>query len=75
MYDIPSGKIEIAFDNLLHKGTNFVLCKFVFDEPIQISITQFSDDIGIVFGSIDLVHIEYVLLVFELLENGDFALE
>lgn len=55
MYNVLPGEVEVASDNLLHEATDLVLCKSTLDEFIEISLAELSDDVGIVFGSVDLM--------------------
>ena len=75
MYDIFLGKIDIPLDNLFHVSTGLGLSQFIFNQLIEICIAQLGNDVGVVLGRVDLMHIEYVLLVFELFKDGNFALE
>lgn len=67
----------VATDNLFENRECLILSKgfFVFDRFGKVLITQFSDDVDVIFGVVYIVDADDILLVFELLKNSNLILE
>ena len=52
--------IEVSADNLLYNLARFVVRKlfFLFQQSVEVPLHQFSDQVGVVFGGINIVEME-----------------
>lgn len=50
--------VWVSIDELTHVIKNFLFTQFLFNSATQITLAQFGDNVGIVFGSIDFMEVE-----------------
>ena len=55
MDDVFACEVEVADDDLLHEGGCFFLAEAFFDGFVEVGVTEFGDDVGVIFGGVDLV--------------------
>ena len=78
MDDSVGINISISIEDLIHEDNGFCLGDSLFggDELGQITaIAQFSDDVGIIFGVIDVIEFDDILAIFQSFEYFYFRSE
>jgi hypothetical protein len=78
MDDASSLHVVIAIDHLIHQRNGLTLRQAAStgDELGQIpTITELGDDVGIIFGVIDVVNLEYVVAILQRFQDFYFRVE
>ncbi len=76
MDDSPTENVVVSVDDLAHqlKGLIFRKCFFIRDEFGQIAlVAQLCDDVGIVFGGVNIVNLDDIFGVLEGFEDFHFG--
>ena len=69
--------IEVSLNKLFHNLYGFLIrkCPSFFDDGIEIPIAEFSDDVGVIFGGIDVVEVKAMFGVGKCFERRYLKLE
>ncbi len=58
MDDVFPEEVHVSIEQLLDVGVGFLLCGFLFDLLAKVAIAQFSNNVGIILGVVDLEELE-----------------
>ena len=75
MNDLLPSKLKVADQDLLHEISRLVLAQTLLQGFIEVRVTQLGNDVGIIFGGVDLMKREDVGQHLELLEYLYLALQ
>ena len=55
MDNAPALKLQVAFDDLLHESKGLLFGGRLLDAFAEVSVAEFSDEVGIVLGGVDIM--------------------